>query len=148
MLVILLRDVPKIGSEGETHDVAEGYARNFLFPQHLAVPATRTAQQQVAARAQAQRQAAEQELHALQQLAAALNGFAFSVTAPVTGAGKLYGGIGVAMLIAELARAGFVVDASWIHLDAPMKEAGEHVVRVRLPHGLEAEFTVFVEGAS
>ncbi|MBI2482581.1 50S ribosomal protein L9 [Candidatus Uhrbacteria bacterium] len=146
MQVILLRNVAGVGSEGETHDVAEGYARNFLFPQHLAVPATPAAQQQVAARAAAERRQAERELQELQKLAAALDGFELVMSVPATGAGKLYGGIGAAALVTALARAGFTVDPEWVLLPEPMKEAGEHVVRLHLPHGLEAEVTVVVDG--
>ena len=40
MKVILMTDVPALGQRGETRDVANGYARNFLLPRKLAVPAT------------------------------------------------------------------------------------------------------------
>ena len=145
MKVLLLKDIESVGTEGETHDVADGYAQNFLFPRHLAVPATPAAAREVVQRAAAQRRAAEHELHELQRLAEALGGQEVTITAPASATGTLYGSIGPATVAEALVAAGFRVDEQWIQMSEPLKEVGEHAVGLRLPHGLEVEVTVIVE---
>lgn len=145
MRVILLKDVENVGAEGEVHEVADGYAQHLLFPRHLAVPATPAAAREVAARAVAARREAERELHELQRLASTLDGQEFTIPVAANAGGKLYGGLGVAEIVAYLTTHGFPIEASWVQLESPIKEVGEHTVRLQLPHGLEAEVMVIVE---
>jgi len=145
MKVLLLKDIADIGREGETHEVSDGHARNFLFPKHLAVPATDQAQREVASRVDAVRRESERELAQLQQLAAAVDGQEVTIIVPASATGKLYGGIGPPAVTTALVSAGFRVDEEWVQLPEPIKEVGEHTVELRLPHGLEAEVTVVVE---
>ncbi|MDO8599053.1 MAG: 50S ribosomal protein L9 [bacterium] len=145
MKIILLQDVEQFGSEGDVVEVADGHARNFLFPKHLAVPATESAVRDATQRATQVRRDTERELHDLQRLAAALDGQEFTITAPANASGTLYGGIGEGAVVALLATHGFIVDPTWVRLEQPIKEAGAHTIRLQLPHGLEAELTVIVE---
>lgn len=145
MKVILLKDIESVGTEGETRDVADGYAQNFLFPHHLAVPATSAAQREIAQRAAAQRRAAEQELHELQRTASALDGQEFTMTEKANAGGTLYGSIGPATIAAFLTGKGYPTDAAWVQLPEPIREVGSHAVHLQLPHGLEAEVSVIVE---
>ncbi len=145
MRVLLLKDIADIGREGETHEVSDGHARNFLFPKHLAVPATDHAKREVAQREEAVRRESERELAKLQQLAAAVDGQEVTMIVPASVAGKLYGSIGLAAVTTALVSAGFHVDEEWVQLPEPIKEVGEHSVALRLPHGLEAEVTAIVE---
>lgn len=145
MKVLLLKDVPTIGQEGEAHEVSDGYARNFLFPKHLAVPVTDHAQREVAQRVDAVRREQERELAQLQRLAAAVDGQEVTITAPASATGTLYGSIGATAVATALTAAGFRVDEQWVQVPEPIKDVGEHLVRLQLPHGLEAEVVVIVE---
>lgn len=145
MKVILLHDVEQFGEEGDIVEVAEGHARNFLFPKHLAVPATEHAVRDVADRAAAAHREAERELHALQRLATDIDGQELTITVPASESGTLYGGIGADAIASALAERGFRVDQSWVKQDQPIKETGEHVAHLQFPHGLEAECTIIVE---
>ena len=66
------------------------------------------------------------------------------MTVPATATGTLYGGIGESAIVSFLASRGFRVDSSWVQLAQPIKETGEHAIRLQLPHGLEAEVTIIV----
>jgi large subunit ribosomal protein L9 len=145
MRVILLKDVENVGAEGEVHEVADGYAQHLLFPRHLAVPATPAAAREVAARVAAVRREAEQELHQLQRLASTLDGLEFTMAARATPEGRLYGSIGADAIADFLRMKKFFVDLEWIQLEEPIRECGEHRIRLQLPHGLEAEVVVIVE---
>ncbi|MBI4434349.1 50S ribosomal protein L9 [Candidatus Uhrbacteria bacterium] len=146
MRVLLLKDIESVGTEGEVHDVADGYAQNFLFPRHLAVPATPAAAREIVERRAAQRRAAEHELHELQRLAGALDGHEFTMSSPASANGKLYGSVGTSAIAELLTARGFPVSEAWVQLASPLRELGEHHVRLQLPHGLEAEVVLIVEG--
>ncbi|MDP3771657.1 MAG: 50S ribosomal protein L9 [bacterium] len=145
MRVLLLKDIADIGQEGEVHEVSDGHARNFLFPKHLAVPATDHAQREVRERVEAAARESERELEQLQRLAEAVGGQEITITAPASATGTLYGSIGPTAVATALTAAGFRVDEQWLQMPEHIKEIGEHTVDLRLPHGLEAEVTVIVE---
>ena len=145
MKVILLKNVKDIGAEGEIHEVSDGHARNYLFPRHLAVPATDQALHDVGLRAASQRREAERELKDLQRFAANIDGQEFRLSAKANAAGRLYGSMSAAA-IAELCTArGFATEAMWVVLDEPIRDSGEYTIRLQLPHGLEAEVTLIIE---
>lgn len=145
MRVLLLADVRAVGRSGEVAEVSDGYARNFLFPKHLAIPATPEAVRRAGADAAAVAAAAERELAELQRLAARMDGCAVTVSGSANEQGTLYGSIGDATIGMALRAAGFSVDDHWVDIEEPIRETGEHAVRLRLPHGLEVEITVIVE---
>ena len=145
MKVILLKNVQGIGGEGEVHEVSEGHARNYLFPRHLAVPATDRAQQEAGLRAASQRRKAEHELKDLQRFAASIDGQEFHFPAKANAAGRLYGGISATAIAEFLTSRGYPMETTWVQLDVPIREVGECDIRLQLPHGLEAEVTVIIE---
>ena len=74
MKVVLLQKVTGLGNVDEIKEVAEGYARNFLFPRHLAVQASPRMLQEIENRHQREAKQAERDLHEQQQLAARIDG--------------------------------------------------------------------------
>ena len=142
MRVLLIHEVPGVGSEGMTCEVADGYARNYLFPNHFAVPVTSGAVAQATARTTHERRALAAELTKYQELAAALDGASVTIAGASTAAGKLYGGVTAPIIVTKLHHMGFVIDPAWVALPAPLKVIGDHEVPLRLPHGLEATITV------
>lgn len=145
MKVILLQDVKKIGMKGDIKEVADGYARNFLLPQNLAILATPLAIENFKKQAEAARQAAETDLKATQELASRLDGQEVRLKAKASKDGKLFGGISPAQIASALEKKGFIIFKNQIVISEPIKSIGEHKVAVQLPHGLEAEVTVLVE---
>lgn len=141
-----MRDVINIGKAWDIKEVADGYARNFLFPQGLAKIATaeliKKAQDQKAIMAKK----AEEELEKIEKFAAFLDGFTVKIKAKANEEGKLFGSITPEMIINALAREKVNIDKSQeIIINDSIKEIGEHKVTVSLPHGLEAELIVLVE---
>ena len=72
MKVILLKDVKKVGKKDQTVEVSDGYAKNFLFPQKLAVPLTKTSTQILANQKEAERQEFEKNQAFAREIAAKL----------------------------------------------------------------------------
>ncbi|MFH1098978.1 MAG: 50S ribosomal protein L9 [Candidatus Uhrbacteria bacterium] len=145
MKVLLIQSVSNVGVAGEVRDVSDGYARNHLFPKHLAVPATANALHFLEEQTSEQCRSSERELLKLQAAASHLDGYGLTISAAATAEGKLYGGISATMIVRALHEAGFVVEAGWVVIGQPIREVGTHVVSVKFPHGLEAEVTLIIE---
>jgi len=144
MKVLLLKDVYKLGRAGDVKKVADGYGRNYLLPQGLAMMATAGAMKQaerIRTQAQAERTRLNQELGTLAEQLGELK-LAFPVKAGETG--KLYGSITTAM-IAEAAEkeTGAVLDKRQIDSE-PIKSLGVHMAAVRLTIDLVPEVTILV----
>jgi large subunit ribosomal protein L9 len=145
MKVLLLKDVYKLGRAGDVKKVADGYGRNFLIPQKLAVLATPGAVKQ----AEKIRQAALAERTRLNQemgsVAEKLQALALTFSARAGETGRLYGSITTGDICAAIEReTGIRVDRRHI-AHQPLRELGTHKVAVRLTVDLIPEITVVVK---
>ena len=143
MKVILQQDVKGQGKKGQMIEVAEGYARNFLLPRKLAVPATADAMntlrlQEKARKAEEARQRAEAEATAEK-----LKGAVVKLTAKAGANGKLFGAV-TAKEIAEglLNQHSIELNKQKIVLDEPIKSYGSYELKVKL--GFEITGTLYV----
>jgi large subunit ribosomal protein L9 len=150
MKVLLLKDVYKLGHAGDVKRVADGYARNFLIPQGLAMLATAGA----LARAGSIRTAADKQRAVLNSelsgVAEILSGLTLTFAARAGETGKLYGSITTAQIAEAItAQTEQVIDRRQIG-HQPLRELGEHKVPVRLTADLVPEVTVIIhrEGES
>jgi large subunit ribosomal protein L9 len=148
MKLILREDVKSLGKKGETVNVAEGYARNFLLPKGLAVPVTEGKLRE-ATLIQDGRLKKEARLQQnAESLAARLNGLALTVAARTGESGKLYGAVTNKDIALELERVlGKTFDKRKLELPEPIKTLGTFLVTVRLHPGLAVSITVTVVGA-
>jgi large subunit ribosomal protein L9 len=147
MEVLLLREVKRLGKPGEVRRVADGYARNYLIPRGLAVPATESARKQVADRRAARARAADAERAAAEAHAAALQQVELVFKAKSGESGRLYGSITSADIAEQLAaRIGEPVDKRKVMLNEPIKEVGTSTVDVKLHPDVKITVTVIVEG--
>jgi large subunit ribosomal protein L9 len=144
MKVVLLKKVDKVGKAGETKEVAEGYARNFLIPKGLARLATPGFVAKVEAQKQAAAEKAVNEEKRLKKLAKEISGVEIKIAAKVGEGGKLYGSVGIEEIEIELKRAGFEIEKDKIKLEKPIKDVGGHEVMVKLGNGMEAKVLVRV----
>jgi large subunit ribosomal protein L9 len=144
MRVLLLKDVYKLGRAGDIKKVADGYGRNFLIPQGLAVIATQGAIKQaehIRSRAATQRAALNQEMSGVAERLHDLV-IGFPVRAGETG--KLYGSITTQMIADEITRrSGAQVDRRHIECE-PIRNLGEHKCVVRLTVDLTPEVKIIV----
>ncbi len=130
--VILASDVEPLGLEGDVVQVAEGYARNYLIPQGLAIAATAANLRRV----ESLRQKREAELAArraeAEALAKKIGKTPCQISAPVGSDGKLFGSVTAVDIAAELKQAGCEVDRKKIVLAHPIKEIGVYELEVKL----------------
>lgn len=147
MKVILRQDVPKLGEAGTIHEVANGFGRNYLIPQGMAILATpgevKVAEHNLGVKA---RKVAKQEAQ-LQALADKIDGQRLSFTARAGDQGRLFGSITGGDIAEELAKAvGEEVDRRKVVLAEPLRTVGEHKVVVHLVGRLRPTVTVAVVG--
>ncbi len=148
MKVILSKDVAGTGKAGEVKDVADGYARNFLIPRKLAVPASAGALKGVEQRKAAESQKAAKEEAAAQALAERLTAAPVVVTAKVGDQGRLYGSITSADIAEQLSKLiGEPFDRRMIQLDEPLRHLGSFEVPVRLHRSVSTKLKVDVQAA-
>src|SRR5512139_1268214 len=144
MKVLLLKDVYKLGRAGDIKKVADGYGRNFLLPQKLAVLATPGALKQVE-KIRSQAEVRRTELNSeLKSLADQINGITVVFAAKAGETGKLYGSIttqDVATAIQEKTR--FEVKKQQIDMQ-PIRNLGEFTAHVRLTMDLVPEVKIIV----
>lgn len=150
MKVMLTKDVYKLGRAGDVKKVADGYGRNFLIPQGLAVLATAGALKQVdriKAQAEVRRNTQNEELKGVAEL---INGVALDFAVKAGETGKLYGSIttqDVATALTEKVR--YEVKRQLVDM-MPIREIGEYIAHIRLTMDLvpEIKITVHREGES
>jgi large subunit ribosomal protein L9 len=143
--VILTSDVAKLGKSGELKDVSDGYARNFLIPRKLAVPAAggayRAWQHDIASREEKrQRERLEAEVTANR-----ISSTTLTMGVKVGEGGKLYGSITAQDITDALGRRGIVVDRHKVELEHPLKSLGTYKVPIKVHAGMTPEVTVVVE---
>ncbi len=149
MKVIFLYDVSKVAKAGEVKEVTDGYARNYLIPQKLALLANSEsinivgAQLEVRARSQAQ---TETELL---ELAKHLDGREIVLQARTGAKDRLYGSITAADIAAGIENAtGLTIDRRKIELDEPIRQIGSCEVAVRLAKDIIPKIRVTVSEMS
>lgn len=143
--VILMDDVEGLGDTGEIVRVADGYARNFLFPRKLAALVNEGTRRQVEKR----KIAAEKKRAELRTAAEARGAKIAAATITIkvkTGAdGKLFGSVTSADIVDALkAQAGIEIERKQVDVSHGIKELGEHAVPVRLYKDVKADLKVTV----
>ena len=148
MKVLLIKDVYKLGRAGDIKKVADGYGRNFLVPQGMAVLATPGAMktaERIRSKAAERRTILNEEMSVV---AEALKKIQLTFGARAGETGKLYGSI-TSQEIADAIqqKSGFGIKRQQLDMQ-PLRTLGEHTVRVRLTMDLipEIKATVYREG--
>jgi large subunit ribosomal protein L9 len=144
MEVILRDHVENLGKRGEIVKVADGYARNFLLPRKLALPATDANKQWV----ERERRIAEtrdvEERSAAEAIAARLTALDLTIARKTGENDQLYGSVTNADIAELLAAKGFEIDRRKILLPDPIKTLGANTVPVKLHRDVTAQLKVTV----
>jgi len=144
MEVILKQEIHKLGGKGDVVRVANGYARNFLFPKQMALPATAANKKQIEEmRAAADREAARLRGDAA-KLAEQLQALTIEITARAGDSDQLFGSVTSRDIAAELETKGYTIDRHKIVLSKPIRMVGEHAVSVHLHRDVNVPLTVNV----
>ena len=142
--VILKKDIDKLGDRGQVVKVKDGYARNFLYPQKLAIPASKGSLKQLAEmQAAAQREAVRLRGDAEKQ-AAALEGVVVRIAARAGREDRLFGSVTNRQIAAALAEQGLEIDRHRIDLKTPLRVVGDYDVPIRFYKDVEAAVKVEV----
>jgi large subunit ribosomal protein L9 len=144
MKIILMDDVPSLGRRGDVREVSDGYARNYLLPQKLALHATAANLKNLEAIKTRQDAAAAKLTVQAQEQARAIEALHFTQARQASDEGRLFGSVGKADLAAFLSQHGIEVERRRIALDEPIKTLGEFSVPVRLHADVTAQFKVSV----
>lgn len=144
MKIILLDDVQKLGRRGEVRDVSDGYARNFLIPQKLALSATAgnlKNLEHIKKQANAKADRIKGDAEGLRDRIEALT---YEERRQASEEGKLFGSVTSQDLVEFLDKQGVKVERKRVQLDEPIKTLGETVVPIRLHADVTAQLKVNV----
>lgn len=147
MKVILMSDLRHRGRRGQVVEVKPGYARNFLFPQGIAMEATpgnlkvfEQERKKIDARHAAERDAAA-------EISARIAGLRVVLQRRAMETGALYGSVTATEVVEALAAKGVQIDRRQVDLAGGVKTVGDHTVRVDLHADVIAELALTVEAA-
>ncbi len=145
MKVVLKQDIKGTGKKDQMVEVSDGYARNFLFPRKLAVPADAANANDVKNKAEAKQYHLEQERAAAQALADAVNKKGITIHAKAGSNGRLFGAVTAKDIAQALKDSyGIELDKRKIVLDADIKAYGCYPITVKIYTGITAQVTVNV----
>jgi large subunit ribosomal protein L9 len=150
MEVILREHVDNLGKRGEIVKVADGYARNFLLPRKLALPATQGNRKHVERERKIVEARESQEKGQAEALAGRLAAVDITIARRVGDTAQLYGSVTAADIVDFLKEKGFEVDRRKLILPEPIKAIGDHDVPLKLHREVTVPLKVHVvkEGAA
>lgn len=130
--VLLMDQVEGLGIEGDIVKVADGYARNFLFPKGIATEVTEGRKRQIEKKRLVRLAQLEKEKGAAEQLAEKIEGIECTIAVKVGGNGKLFGSVGIPQILEKLAEQGVNMDKAKVNLATPLHELGVFDVTLKL----------------
>lgn len=142
--VLLWQTIDKLGKRGEQVSVADGYARNYLYPRHLATPATSGAAREFKASARKAEKVEAEIKKQYSDLASQVGNAHVSIEMLSNAEGVLFGSVTPSMVADALKRSGLDVNAKFIQIEAGIKNLGEHMISVRFHPEVQAKLKVTV----
>ena len=147
--VILIQNIVGLGGESDLVKVAAGYARNYLFPQGLAVPVTGANKRRIEALKQRRAQREAHEFNTMSELSRSISKLIAVVQVKTGDDGKMFGSVTAGMIADQLkTQFDIVLDKRKIHLEHPIKTLGEHDVPLRLHSEVSATLKVRLESST
>lgn len=143
MEIILIQDVANLGYKNDVLKVKDGYGRNYLIPNRLAVIANKSNLKQLEENMKQQAKKMAEALANAQALAAKLAETPITVAVKANEDGKIFGTVTTAQIAEALEAAGLSVDKKVITVE-PVKVLGEHVACARLHREVKAEIKLNV----
>jgi len=144
MKIILMEDIPALGRRGEVREVATGYARNYLLPKKLALPATPGNLQNLEHLKRQRDRAENKAREAAQAAADRIAALELAVATRASEDGRLFGSVSAQDVVEFLERQRIPVEKRRVLLEVPIKALGEYQVPIRLHHDVTATLRVTV----
>jgi large subunit ribosomal protein L9 len=147
MKVILLEDVRNIGKKFDVKEVSDGYARNFLFVNELAEPATPGAIKKLETmKTEHEKEDKELRMH-LGEIARRVNGMKIEFVLKTDKSGAVFGSVNKESILKALREHKLITkERVDIDLKYPIKEIGDHKIPLDLKKGVSATLTVSIRG--
>jgi large subunit ribosomal protein L9 len=147
--VILTHNIVGLGGESDQVRVAAGYARNYLFPQRLAIPVTQANKRQLESLKQKRAEREAHEFNTMTELAKALQKLVCVIKVKTGEEGKLFGAVTNGMIADELKHQfDIALDKKKIHLEHSIRQTGEFEVELNLHHDVKGTLKVRVESTT
>ncbi len=145
MKIILLQDIQGVGKKNDIKEVSDGYARNFLFQNNLAKPATPVNIKELEnLKSKLDKKEIELKKH-LEELARKINEISLEFMLKTDEAGSVFGSVTKEMILKSLRENHLVTkERVEITLDHPLKAFGEHKIPVDLKKGITAELKIIL----
>ena len=147
MKVILKKDVRDLGRSGDMVNVAEGFARNFLFPRNLAAEATEGRVKEFEHWTRVATSKKKSAMAELSKVIEKLKTVTVSFKMPAGESDKLFGSVTAKDISEQLAKQGYTVEKKDITVD-PIKLLGQYKAKINFGEGLKTEIAVSVERAA
>lgn len=146
MKVIFLEEIKNLGKKFDIKEVSDGYARNFLFPNKLAIAATPANLKKIEEIKKQIEKENEEIMKHLQLIAKKISETKIEFSLKTDKEGNIFGSITKEMILRALREHNLVTkERVSILMDRPIKELGEHKIKVKLNKGIETEFFIVVQ---
>jgi large subunit ribosomal protein L9 len=147
--VILIQNIVGLGGESDLVKVAAGYARNYLYPQGLAVPVTAANKRRIEALRQRRADREAHEFNTMSELSKSISKLIAVIAVKTGDDGKMFGAVTAGMIADQLkTQFDVVLDKKKIHLEHPIKSLGEHDIELRLHPEVVATLKLRVESTT
>src|SRR3989442_71142 len=147
--VILTHNIVGLGGESDHVKVAAGYARNYLFPQGLAIPLTAANKRRIEVLKQRRGEREAHELNTMSELAKSISKLICVVTVKTGEDVKMFGTVTPGMIADQLkTQFEIVLDKRKIHLEQPVRTLGEHEIQLRLHQDVVTNLKLRVESST
>ena len=147
--VILTHNIVGLGGESDQVKVAAGYARNYLFPQGLAIPLTGSNKRRIESLKQRRAEREAHDLNTMTDLAKGISKLICVVSVKTGEDGKIFGTVTAGMIADQLkTQFDIILDKKKIHLELPIKALGDHEVELRLHADVKSTLKVRVESST
>src|SRR5437899_5633796 len=147
--VIITPTIVGLGAESDHVKVSPGYARNYLFPQRLAIPLTSANKKQIEVLRQRRAEREAHEFNSMSELARSISKLTCLVKVKTGDDGKMFGSVTSGTIADELKHQFEIsLDKRKIHLEHPIKTLGEHDIELRLHAEVTATLKVKVESTT
>jgi large subunit ribosomal protein L9 len=145
MKIILYKDIPSLGEEGDVKNVADGYARNYLIPKKIAVRYTKATEMELTQKQQSIARRKTEKMTEAADLKTRIEAIAMDLSVAAGENGRLFGSVTSSAIVDFLSSKGIEIERKRVELpDGGIKTVGKHVAKVRLYGKNDALLTVNV----
>ena len=148
MKVILIQDVDNLGKIGDSVNVKNGYARNFLIPNKLALFANDQNMKSIESMLKQQELKNAKERSNLESLSKVLDKVTLKFELKAGEEGKLFGSVTVQMIVDQLLDSGYNIEKKDINIPEPIKSLGNHYIDIYLHKDVSAKVKIKVKAVS